>query len=73
MASETGRVIYIRPVPFSLTEYKEIVFDNGNIITIKYENNYYPKLSVDKICYFNKKGRYIKIKGKIYYLNLHQK
>ena len=60
---------YIRKVPFNLTEDKEIVFDNGNIVQIKYKGGYYKELITDKICYFNKKGRYIKVKGKTYYLN----
>lgn len=64
---------YILTVPFDLTNDKEIVFDNGNMVQIKYKNGYYKELVVDKTCYFNKKGRYIKIKGKRYYLNKHIK
>jgi hypothetical protein len=60
---------YILTVPFDLTEDKEIVFDNGNMVQIKYKGGYYQELVTYKICYFNKKGRYIKIKGKTYYLN----
>ena len=61
---------YILKVPFDLTNDKEIVFDNGNMVQIKYKNGYYKELVVGKTCYFNKKGRYIKIKGKRYYLNI---
>ena len=60
---------YILTVPFDLTDDKEIVFDNGNMVQIKYKGGYYQELVTDKICYFNKKGRYIKVKGKTYYLN----
>jgi len=55
---------YIRQVPYNLADDKEIVFDNGLTIEIKYKDNYYHDLTCNKICYFNKKGRYIKIKGK---------
>lgn len=61
---------YVRQVPYNLTDDKEIVFDNGLTVEIKYKDNYYHDLTCDKICYFNKKGRYIKIKGKTYYLNI---
>ena len=60
---------YVRTVPFDVTEDMEIVFDNGNTVQIKYKGGYYQELVTDKICYFNKKGRYIKVKGKTYYLN----
>lgn len=60
---------YILEVPFDLTEDKEIIFDNGNTVQIKYKDGYYQELVTDKVCYFNKKGRYIKAKGKTYYLN----
>lgn len=63
---------YIRTVPFDLTDDKEIVFDNGNTIQIKYKGDYYQELVVSKVCYFNKKGRYIKVKGKTYYLNRYE-
>ena len=56
---------YVRQVPYNLTDDKEIFFDNGLTVEIKYKDNYYHDLTCNKICYFNKKGRYIKIKGKI--------
>lgn len=64
---------YIRQVPYNLTDDKEIVCDNGLTVEIKYKDNYYHELTCNKICYFNKKGRYIKIKGKTYYLNINKK
>lgn len=64
---------YIRQVPYNLVDDKEIFFDNGLTIEIKYKDNYYHDLTCNKICYFNKKGRYIKIKGKTYYLNINKK
>ena len=64
---------YVRQVPYNLADDKEIVFDNGLTIEIKCKDNYYHDLTCNKICYFNKKGRYIKIKGKTYYLNINQK
>lgn len=64
---------YVRQVSYNLTDNKEIFFDNGLTVGIKYKDNYYHDLICNKICYFNKKGRYIKIKGKTYYLNINQK
>lgn len=64
---------YIRQVPYNLADDKEIFFDNGLTVEIKYKDNYYHDLTCNKICYFNKKGRYIKIKGKTYYLNINKK
>ena len=60
---------YIRQTPYELSEDKEVVYDSGNTVRVKYKGGYYPEMVVDKICYFNKKGRCIKIKGKTYYLN----
>lgn len=60
---------YVREVPYSIAEDKEVVFDNGNTVQVKYNGGYYAELTVDKVCYFNKKGRNIKIKGKTYRLN----
>ena len=59
---------YTRPTPFVLTENIEILSDNGDRLKVRYKGGYYSELATDKICYFNKKGRYIKIKGKRYYL-----
>lgn len=60
---------YIRQTPYDLSEDKEVIFDNGNTVRVKYKGGYYSEMVVDKICYFNKKGRCIKIKGKTFYLN----
>lgn len=60
---------YVREIPYNIAEDKEVVFDNGNAVQVKYKGGYYAELAVDKICYFNKKGRHIKIKGKTYRLN----
>ena len=60
---------YVREVPYSIAEDKEVVFDNGNTVQVKYKDGYYEELIVDKVCYFNKNGRHIKIKGKAYRLN----
>lgn len=62
--------VYVKEVPYSIDTDKEIIFDNGLTVNIKYKDNYYKDLTCFKICYFNKKGRYIKIKGKTYYLNI---
>ena len=61
---------YICPVPFGLSEDIKILADCGTDVKVKYKGGYYDELVTDKICYFNKKGRYIKIKGKTYYLNI---
>lgn len=60
---------YIKEVPYNLSEGIDVVFDNGNTVEIKYTGGYYSEIIVNKICYFNKKGRYIKVRGKSYYLN----
>lgn len=63
---------YIRQTPYKLADDKEIVADNGLTVRIKYKDGYYKELICVKICYFNKKGRYIKVKGKTYYLNINK-
>lgn len=45
-----------------------IIKDYGNRVDLKYENNHYKEIIVYKVCYFNKKGRYIKAKNKRYYI-----
>lgn len=45
-----------------------IVKDYGGSVDLKYAGGYYEELTVNKVCYFNKKGRYIKVKGKRYYV-----
>lgn len=58
---------YIKQVPIELS-CGTIIKDFGNSVSLEYTNGYYEKLVVDKTCYFNKKGRYIKVKGKRYYI-----
>lgn len=58
---------YIKDVPI-LLPIGVISEDFGDCVTIEYTNKYYKYISVSKICYFNKKGRYIKVKGKRYYI-----
>ena len=58
---------YIKQVPIELS-CGTVIKDFGNSVYLEYTNGYYEKLVVDKICYFNKKGRYIKVKGKRYYI-----
>ena len=59
---------YILTTPFKLDDGIEVVADRGNDVTVKYIGGYYPTLETEKLCYFNSKGRFIKIKGKTYYL-----
>lgn len=66
-----GRCVqqYRREVPFQLAEDIDVVFDAGHYVEVKYTGRYYPEMTVAKECYFNGKGRFIKIKGKRHYLN----
>ena len=59
--------IKIQTVPFELP-CGTIIEDMGTIVVIEYKNNYYNTLTTQKTCYFNNKGRYIKVKGKRYYI-----
>lgn len=58
---------YIKKVPVKLP-VGTIIADNGDDVSIKYDNNYYQELVVNKLCYFNSKGRYIVYKNKKYYI-----
>ena len=58
---------YIKETPYEL-ECGKIIDDYGVGVTIEYGGDYYNLLRINKVCYFNKKGRYIKVKGKRYYL-----
>lgn len=60
---------FSRHTPYTLCNGVEVVFDNGIAVDIEYTGGYYDLIRVNKICYYNKKGRFIKIKGKQYYLN----
>jgi hypothetical protein len=61
--------VFLRPVPYQLADGIDVVFDNGVTVGVEYTGGYYDLVRVNKICYYNKKGRFIKIKGKQYYLN----
>jgi len=56
---------FIKSVPIKLSEDMTILEDSGNSIVLRYENL---RQEEYKQCYFTSKGRYIKIKGKRYYL-----
>lgn len=58
---------YIKKTPIVLSCGK-VKDDFGTFVTLEYTGNYYESLTVSKTCYFNKKGRYIKVKGKRYYI-----
>lgn len=58
---------YIKETPIALPCGK-IIEDHGTSIVLEYADSYYVSLAVSKTCYFNKKGRYIKVKGKRYYV-----
>lgn len=60
---------FIRGTPFCLDKNIQVVSDSGGYVRVKYYGDYIQEMVVTKICYFNKKGRYIKVHGKIYYLN----
>lgn len=66
-----GRCVqpYIQEVPYQLAEGIDVVFDAGHFVDVKYTGRHYPEMTVSKECYFNSKGRFIKIKSKRYYLN----
>ena len=40
---------YVREVPYNIAEDKEVVFDNGNAVQVKYNGGYYAKVIVDKV------------------------
>ena len=60
---------YRTEMPVHLAEGIDVVFDAGSFVVVKYTGRYYSELTVSKECYFNNKGRFIKIKGKRYYIN----
>lgn len=61
--------VFVLPTPYKINDEIQIVFDNGVAVDAEYHGGYYDLIRVNKICYYNKKGRFIKIKGKQYYLN----
>ena len=58
---------YIKETPITL-ECGTVIKDWGTDVELEYNNGYYSLMRVTKVCYFNKKGRYIKVKGKRYYI-----
>lgn len=60
-------VNFIKDVPNKSNEYFDIVQDFGNEVVIRYYKDIRVYDEV-KICYFNQKGRYIKVKNKRYYI-----
>jgi hypothetical protein len=56
---------FAKEVPRCLSDNITVLFDNGNFVTIRYENI---RQEHDKTCYFNSKGRFIKVKNKRYYV-----
>lgn len=58
---------YIKHTPINLS-CGSILKDYGNSVDLEYKNNHYKTIVVSKICYFNSKGRYIKVKGKRFYI-----
>lgn len=58
---------YIKGTPIAL-ECGTVIEDWGSNIELEYTGGYYDLMRVNKLCYFNKKGRYIKVKGKRYYI-----
>ena len=60
---------FIRDTPFWLDKNIQVISDSGGYVKVKYYGDYIQEMVVSKICYFNKKGRYIKAYGKLYYLN----
>lgn len=59
---------YVRSTPFNISDNIEVIADLGSHIRLKYIGGYYSEMVVGKICYFDKKGRFIKIKGKKRYI-----
>ena len=58
---------YIKETPIDLP-CGTIVEDHGGSVLMQYENSHYGTLWACKTCYFNSKGRYIKVKGKRFYI-----
>lgn len=58
---------YIKNTPIKLS-CGVVINDYGNSVDLEYAGNYYKSMTVNKTCYFNSKGRYIKVKGKRFYV-----
>lgn len=61
---------YIKDTPYNVIDSVDVIKDTGNDVIIRYYRNDRLIGIQDeyKVCYFNKKGRAIKIKGKKYYI-----
>lgn len=58
---------YIKDTPIILP-CGTVVKDYGDSVILEYIGNCYKSMTVEKTCYFNRKGRYVKVKGKRYYV-----
>jgi hypothetical protein len=58
---------YIKETPFDIPD-GTVVKDFGDSVYLKYKSGGYIEQTVLKDCYFNTKGRYIKVKGKRVYI-----
>lgn len=58
---------YIKETPFDIPD-GTVVKDFGDSVYLKYKSGGYIEQPVLKDCYFNTKGRYIKVKGKRVYI-----
>ena len=58
---------YIKETPYEIP-IGTVIRDRGLDVVVQYKNGYYDMLQLEKYCYFGKRGRYIKYKGKRYYL-----
>lgn len=56
---------FIQETPRSLTDNITILFDFGSSVIIRYEDI---RQEYNKNCYFNSKGRFIKVKNKKYFV-----
>lgn len=61
---------FVKETPYTIAEGIDVIKDMGNDVVARYYGS--DKLigvqDEYKVCYFNKKGRAIKVKGKKYYL-----
>lgn len=58
---------FIKETPYEI-EIGTVIKDCGLDVVVRYNNSPYDMIHLKKCCYFCKKGRYIKYKGKRYYL-----
>jgi hypothetical protein len=61
---------FIKEVPYTIAKGIDIVEDMGNSVIVRYYGNdrMIGVQDENKVCYFNNKGRAIKVKGKKYYI-----